>query len=259
MQVLHCDFMARILIISDLHANLEALEASLDAAPAHDKVWNLGDVVGYGASPNEVIDISRRIGEIFVRGNHDKACSGVVEPHDFNAAAAMSAMWTRETLTPEHLAWVRDLPAGPIVCDGFPAQLSHGSPLDEDHYLIDIVDGCQTLAETMIELNLFGHTHIQGGFAVGDGKCFRINPDYDSDTGFEHWTLNMQPGAEYLINPGSIGQPRDGDPRAAFSLWDSNAHTMTYYRVPYDVHGAQERIRQAGLPEWLASRLMLGR
>lgn len=251
--------MARILIISDLHANVEAFDASMNAAPAYDQVWNLGDLIGYGASPNEIIDISRRIGDTFVRGNHDKACSGVVEPHDFNAAAAMSALWTRDHLTPEHLEWVRALPAGPIMCNGFPAQLSHGSPLDEDHYLIDVVDGCQTLAEIHTGLSFFGHTHIQGGFAEGDGKCFRIIPDYDSGTELEQWKFEMEPTAEYLINPGSIGQPRDGDPRAAFAVWDSQEHSITYYRVPYDISGAQERIRKAGLPEWLANRLSLGR
>lgn len=251
--------MARILIISDLHANAEAFDACLNAAPAYDQVWNLGDLIGYGASPNEIIDISRRIGDTFVRGNHDKACSGVVEPHDFNAAAAMSALWTRDQLTPEHLEWVRALPAGPITCNGFPAQLSHGSPLDEDHYLIDVVDGCQTLAEVDMGLSFFGHTHIQGGFAESDGKCFRIIPDYDSGTELEQWKFEMEPAAEYLINPGSIGQPRDGDPRAAFALWDSQEHSIAYYRVPYDISSAQDRIRKAGLPEWLANRLSLGR
>lgn len=251
--------MARILIISDLHANIEAFDACLNAAPAYDRVWNLGDLVGYGASPNEVITLSRRIGDTFVRGNHDKACSGVVEPHDFNAAAAMSALWTREQLTPEHLEWVHDLPAGPITCDGFPAQLSHGSPFDEDHYLIDVVDGCQTLAEARVALNLFGHTHIQGGFAEADGKCFRIIPDYQSDTELEQWTFEMQPGAGYLINPGSIGQPRDGDSRAAFALWLPQENSITFYRIPYDIAGAQNKIRRAGLPEWLAHRLSLGR
>ena len=104
----------RILLLSDIHSNLEALEACLAAAPEHDTVVNLGDVVGYGASPNEVIDRCRGIGKIFVRGNHDKAVSGLMDLHDFNPIAGLSALWSREQLTPEHMEWLKTLPQGPI-------------------------------------------------------------------------------------------------------------------------------------------------
>ncbi|HKE25942.1 MAG TPA: metallophosphoesterase, partial [Bryobacteraceae bacterium] len=127
----------RVLILSDIHSNLEALEACLTVAPAYDEVVNLGDIVGYGASPNEVIDRSRALGKYFVRGNHDKASAGLMDLKDFNPVAGLATLWTREQLTPENLAWLRDLPQGPILIDGLPdAQFVHGSPLDEDDYVV---------------------------------------------------------------------------------------------------------------------------
>jgi diadenosine tetraphosphatase ApaH/serine/threonine PP2A family protein phosphatase len=251
--------MARILIISDIHSNLEALEACLQAAPHYDSVWNLGDLVGYGASPNEVIAAAQKIGKRFVRGNHDKACSGITQPNDFNIPAATSVLWTREHLTPHGLEWLRELPAGPLSCDGHTAQIAHGSPLDEDHYLLDIIDACQVLNEGDVQLTFFGHTHVQGGFAEERGKCYRIDPQYDTLNGFASWDLELSPQSMYLINPGSVGQPRDGDPRSAFCIWNTNERRVTYYRVDYDLESAQKRIRDAGLPRWHAERLSQGR
>ncbi|MBV9670613.1 MAG: metallophosphoesterase family protein [Acidobacteriales bacterium] len=250
--------MPRILVISDIHANLQALEACLNAAPAHDEVWNLGDVVGYGASPNETTAISRKIGNRFVRGNHDKACSGTADPKDFNRAAAQSAMWTRENLSQDNLQWLRDLPAGPILCS-HSAQISHGSPLDEDHYLLDIADGCRTLELDNAKISFFGHTHVQGGFAQDGGRCYRISPDYLESEGTVTCVIELMPATSYLLNPGSIGQPRDGDPRAAFGVFEPDQMTMTYFRVPYDIPAAQQQIRDAGMHDWLAERLALGR
>ncbi|MGB2606683.1 MAG: metallophosphoesterase family protein, partial [Candidatus Sulfotelmatobacter sp.] len=131
----------RILLLSDIHANLEALEACLAAAPPYDLVANLGDVVGYGASPNEVVDRSRELGKIFVRGNHDKAATGLLALDDFNPMAAAAAMWTRDHLTAEHHEWLHALPQGPLELEGFPeVQLVHGSPEDEDTYVVSIGD-----------------------------------------------------------------------------------------------------------------------
>jgi hypothetical protein len=131
----------RILLLSDIHANLEALEACMAAAPAYDFVANLGDIVGYGGSPNEVIDRSRSLGKIFVRGNHDKAATGLLELDDFNPLAAIAATWTRDQLSPEHHDWLHALPQGPLSLEGFPhVQLVHGSPGDEDAYIVSIGD-----------------------------------------------------------------------------------------------------------------------
>ncbi len=131
----------RILLLSDIHSNLEALEACLAAAPPCDRVVNLGDIVGYGANPNEVIERSRSLGKVFVRGNHDKASTGLMELQDFNPIAGMAALWTREQLTPENLEWLRSLPEGPIHLDELPGvQFVHGSPMDEDEYVVTLRD-----------------------------------------------------------------------------------------------------------------------
>src|SRR5262252_7448954 len=123
----------RILVISDIHGNLDALEACIAAAGSFDEVVNLGDVVGYGASPNEVIEKSRSLGKHFVRGNHDKASAGLMDLKDFNPIAGLAALWTREALSPENLSWLRELPQGPVFMDGLPGvQFVHGSPIDED-------------------------------------------------------------------------------------------------------------------------------
>jgi diadenosine tetraphosphatase ApaH/serine/threonine PP2A family protein phosphatase len=261
----------RVLLISDIHANLEALNACLEAAPAHDSVANLGDVVGYGASPNEVTEIVRRISSATVRGNHDRACTGLTTLNEFNPVAAFAATWTKDALTPENLSWLRAMPAGPLDLQlggehkGGAARadiplLAHGSPLDEDQYLVTVQDALEVLMRSSIRLTFFGHTHLQGGFILDQesgGHAFRAA--YTSRDQAEQATLEFGRNARYLINPGSVGQPRDGDWRAAFALFDSSAGAVTYYRVPYDIVAAQRRIRDAGLPARLATRLAEGR
>lgn len=252
-------FFMRILVLSDIHANLDALETCLAAAPQYDMVWNLGDLVGYGASPNEVVDLSRRLGNFFVRGNHDKACSGVSSLEGFNPIAAAAAMWTMHQLTPDNLEWLRGLPRGPLKpreLDG--ALCVHGSPLDEDEYLIQLRDAVQPLSQSEVPVTFFGHTHIQGGFATDGKEWVTIRPTYQGDSKAEHLEMQLLPQAHYLINPGSIGQPRDGDPRSAFALFDSDKLTITFYRIPYNIKSAQQKIQAADLPPRLAQRLAEG-
>jgi len=274
----------RVLLISDIHANLEALTACLDAAPAHDRIANLGDVVGYGASPNEVTDLARRIGSVLVRGNHDKACTGLTNLNEFNPVAAAAATWTKDILTTENLEWLRVLPRGPLelqfeaerlpgheAARGAPRTpasgpakkdvplLAHGSPLDEDQYVVTVQEALEVLMRSSIRLTFFGHTHLQGGFLLGSDGGHAFRPAYTARDTAEQVTLQLSGATRFLINPGSIGQPRDGDWRAAFALFDSSADAVTFYRVPYDVAGAQQRIRAAGLPARLATRLSEGR
>jgi diadenosine tetraphosphatase ApaH/serine/threonine PP2A family protein phosphatase len=251
----------RILIISDIHANVEGMDASLAAAPAHDLVLNLGDIVGYGASPNEVTERSRQLGKTFVRGNHDKACTGVGGVEGFNPVAGLAALWTMKTLTPANLEWLKALPQGPVKVDGHPnLQLVHGSPLDEDEYIIVQRDAYEPLTKATAAITFFGHTHIQGGFSVNEaGQWTTIRPLYTSKAKGETFDLQLAAGTKYLINPGSIGQPRDGDPRAAFLLYDTEKNLVTFQRVPYDIKGAQKRIFDAKLPDRLALRLADGR
>ncbi len=249
----------RILLISDIHANLEALDACLAAAPPHDVLVNLGDIVGYGASPNEVTERSRGLGHLFVRGNHDKAISGAEEMKDFNPIAALAALWTRDHLTAGNLDWLRSLPAGPILLEGFPdIQFVHGSPLDEDEYVVHPSDAVAPLHESSRAITFFGHTHIQGAFVGGDIDD-PYYPEYQSVGQFESQCMPLKEGGRYLINPGSVGQPRDGDWRAAFALFDAEFLEVTFFRVPYDLRTAQDRIMSANLPQRLATRLAAGR
>jgi predicted phosphodiesterase len=250
----------RILLVSDIHANLEALEASLAAAPSFDLVVNLGDIVGYGASPNEVAALSRELGKIFVRGNHDKAVTGLLDLDDFNPMAASAAIWTRNELTSQNLDWLRTLPQGPVSMTDFPhVQLVHGSPNDEDEYLVSLGDALAPLITLAIPLTFFGHTHLQGGFFVSDSAADGFRPEYRTVGQAESVALQLKADTRYLINPGSVGQPRDGDWRAAFALFDTDAQVVHFHRTPYNLQGAQDRIFAAKLPPRLATRLAVGR
>jgi diadenosine tetraphosphatase ApaH/serine/threonine PP2A family protein phosphatase len=250
----------RILLLSDIHANLEALEACLAAAPIYDFVANLGDLVGYGASPNEVIDRSRQLGNIFVRGNHDKAATGLLELDDFNPMAAAAAIWTRNQLTSEHHEWLRALPQGPLPLEKFPeVQLVHGSPGDEDAYVVSIGDALVPLITLKTPITFFGHTHLQGGFFANGSSADGFRPEYKTVGKAESVALQLKLNTRYMINPGSVGQPRDGDWRAAFALFDTDAQVVYFHRTPYNLKAAQDRIFAAELPGRLATRLAAGR
>lgn len=251
----------RILLLSDVHANLEALEACLAVMPEHDLLVNLGDLVGYNASPNEVCERLHAMKGLIVRGNHDRACSGLTDLNEFNPIAALSAYWTRNTLSPVNLDWLRGLHPGPLRRDGLPGvEFVHGSPRDEDEYLLN-----PSAAEISLRLPnhlgriFFGHTHVQGGFVLENGKTRPLVLRFEHSTGVAKRKIPLGSGGRYLINPGSVGQPRDGDWRAAFALYDDVPGSVTFYRVPYELKQAQERIYAAGLPERLAVRLGHGR
>ena len=238
------------------------------AVPKYDLVVNLGDIVGYGGSPNEVTDISRKTGSIFVRGNHDKACTGITGVEEFNPIAGLAALWTKQTLTPENLEWLRALPQGPVQLENtatedaanpLTIQCVHGSPLNEDEYIIVMRDAYEPLLHTEAALTFFGHTHIQGGFCKRGDDWETLRPVYRTKKSQESCDLALMPGAKYLINPGSAGQPRDGDWRAACLLFDTADNRLTFYRVPYEVQRAQEAIHSAKLPDRLATRLTEGR
>ena len=258
----------RALVLSDIHANLEALSAVLDAAAAlehgYDEVWNLGDLVGYGGSPNQVIERIRPLETQVVRGNHDRVCCGLTSPNGFNPVARSAALWTRTELTEENLNWLREVPQGPLAPALAGITLAHGSPLDEDVYILNMRDAWAPLQQMETPITFFGHTHVQGGFAQKGHEWQELRPPYrmaeaQRDAKASHWMLRLQPSTRHLINPGSVGQPRDYDWRAAFAIYDSEACEITFHRVPYDLVASQGRILMAGLPERLAARLREGR
>lgn len=250
----------RLLILSDIHSNVQALEACLSASPKYDVVVNLGDTVGYGANPNEAVQTARALGGYTVRGNHDKAASGLMDLSDFNPVAGMAALWTRNQLSEENLAWLRQLPQGPVSIPELPGvQFVHGSPVDEDEYLVTAQDAVHSLLAYPVPITFFGHSHVQGAFSSNPGEGGSLRPVYASVGRAEaiDWVLDQD--THYLINPGSVGQPRDGDWRAGFVTFDSETRTVTFHRIPYDLKTAQDRIIAANLPPRLATRLATGR
>ena len=246
-------------IIADIHANLEALTAVLEAAGPWDELWNLGDVVGYGGSPNQVIERIRPLATLNVRGNHDRVCGGLTSSLGFNPTARAAAVWTNQELNPENLAWLNAMPRGPLHPELPDVTCAHGSPLDEDQYILSMRDAWAPLQQMTTAVTFFGHTHIQGGFWQKGHQWFEIRPIYHSRNEADSWTLELQPETRHLINPGSVGQPRDCDWRAAFAIYDTESGSITYRRVPYDLTASQGRILMAGLPERLAARLREGR
>lgn len=297
----------RCLILSDIHANLEALEAVTAAvAGEYDCCLCLGDVVGYGASPNECAEWTRRHTALTIRGNHDRACVTLEALEDLSPLARQSTLWTAPRLTPATRKYLESLPAGPVAREG--AVLAHGSPRDEDEYILDAAQAAAALADGAAGLTFFGHTHLQGGWRRLDGngmakavggpahpapsdvamiapldptRCAaRRDAGSNSHGPIARWRARLgrttraaadgarsesipplgagESSAAFLINPGSVGQPRDRDWRAAALLYEAERREIEYLRVPYDVAAAQAKILAAGLPKRLAERLAAG-
>jgi diadenosine tetraphosphatase ApaH/serine/threonine PP2A family protein phosphatase len=245
----------RYLILSDIHANIDAFDTILEHASGRwDRALVLGDLVGYGAEPNAVIDrVLSLKPEVVIRGNHDKAACGIDDGSQFNYVARVAAFWTRAQLTPANLEYLRELPMGPLQIDAL-TEICHGAPFDEDHYIFDGNDARMAFEAAERPLCLFGHTHLPAIFRRVDNHLTGAPPEGDTET-----RIALQRGARYLVNVGSIGQPRDGDSRAAYGVLDDETREVTMFRVPYSIERAQERILAAGLPPSLATRLGLGR
>jgi len=246
----------RLLILSDLHANLTAFEAALAAASGRwDAAVCLGDVVGYGPDPVDVSEKLQALTQEVIRGNHDKAVAGIMSSEDFNPVAKLAVDWTREVLSPELLEWLAALPAGPRKAQG--VVLIHGAFQDEDEYVFTPAQALEGLLDASTALSFFGHTHHQGGFSYHGSDIALLPLRPRSTESFS--ALHLEAGYKYLLNPGSIGQPRDGDPRAAFAIADFDHNVVEFWRVPYDIPAVQERMYDANLPEPLIHRLSLGR
>jgi len=246
----------RILVLSDLHANLTALDAALAAAEGR---WQscvcLGDVVGYGPDPDEVTTRLRELRATTIRGNHDKAVAGLMDTSDFNPVAKAAIDWTHDKLRAENLAWLSALPQGPMEADGI--VLVHGAFQDEDEYVFTPEQALDGLLDSTAPVTFFGHTHHQGGFSYRDSSLEVLPIRPRATEAFA--PLRIDSDRRYLLNPGSTGQPRDADARAAFAIADLEHHVVEFWRVQYDISAVQERMRRAQLPEPLVQRLAVGR
>jgi diadenosine tetraphosphatase ApaH/serine/threonine PP2A family protein phosphatase len=232
-----------------MDAVLEAVKDRWDSSVC------LGDVVGYGPDPNYVTARLRELKTKTIRGNHDKAVTGVMATEDFNPVAKAAVDWTRAELKQEHLAWLAALPPGPLESQGI--VLVHGALQDEDEYVFTPEQALDGLLDSSAGITFFGHTHHQGGFSYLDSQLEVLQIRPRASESFA--ALRIESPRRYLLNPGSIGQPRDGDPRAAFAIADLEHKVVEFWRVPYDVAAVQERMRAAHLPEPLVQRLSIGR
>ncbi len=244
----------RYLIFSDIHGNLEALEAVLEHASRRkvDHYIFLGDLVGYGASPNEVIEkvfSLKRV--IMVRGNHDKAVCGLDSIQTFNPIAAEAIKWTRKNVSKKNLRLLSNLPKGPLVTHDH-LTICHGAPFDEDYYIFGEFDAVEAFGYFDSQICFFGHTHFPYLYQEKDRT---VEGTFIEEFPFE---IRLEKEARYLINPGSVGQPRDRNPKASYAIYDSTRRTLKFYRVEYNIKETQKKIIAASLPPSLAERLELG-
>jgi predicted phosphodiesterase len=240
-----------ILVLSDIHSNIAALDAVLETAGAADAVWHLGDVVGYGAEPDEVVARLIDVGAVGVKGNHDDACCGGDSIDSFTPDAYAAAAWTRLNMGATALGYLAALPEV-LIPEGTDFTLAHGSPRDP---FWEYVDETWIAAENLDAFDtkycIVGHTHFPVAYRRrrGHTECVEVEPESTLTLGKDR----------VILNPGSVGQPRDGDPTASYMLIDTEAGVVTWRRVAYDIESAQRAIRAAGLPPVLATRLGTGR
>jgi predicted phosphodiesterase len=238
----------RIAVISDVHANLHALDAVLAHVGSVDAIWHLGDIVGYGPEPDGVVDRLATIGAVGVRGNHDAAACGGTEIDWFNADARAAMEWTRRVIAAPTVAWLK---AQPERREEAEFTLVHGSPLDPTwEYVTTTSAARDNLAAVSTMHGLNGHTHVPIAFSLEGDRVSRVAPRSVPATALD--------GPRLLLNPGSVGQPRDGDPRASYLILDLDARQASWGRVAYDIVAVQAQMRAVGLPPRLIERLRHG-
>lgn len=246
----------RYLILSDIHANWEALEAVLRHVrrKRYDRVLFLGDAVGYGASPNRVVTWLRELGPpaVAVRGNHDRVCAGLDSAEYFNRYAREASEWTHQQLEPRNLGYLRDIQLGPIEIDD-QVLVCHGSSVDEDAYIFSAYDAKLAFDASPHRVIFFGHTHVPSLFSSRSDESMEVRL-----LAGERTVIDFSGDTRYLLNPGSVGQPRDRDPRAAYAIFDRDLMRVYQYRVAYPVGASRQRILNAGLPSVLGDRLLYG-
>jgi len=244
----------RYLIFTDIHGNLEAFLVFLKFGQKQniDRYLFLGDLVGYGASPNEIIQKIRVLKPLStIRGNHDKAVCQINTVQTFNPIAVSAIHWTRQNILKKSLIYLERLKKGPIVIND-EISICHGAPFDEDHYIFGEFDAAEAFLHVKTPICFFGHTHfpfvytekdhfVEGTFLIGNSNEIKI-----------------EKGTRYLINPGSVGQPRDRNPRVACAIYDSKTKKIKFFRLEYNIEEAQRKIIEANLPPALAERLGVG-
>ena len=238
-----------ILIISDIHANLAAFEAVLaDAEGQWETIWCLGDIIGYGPNPNECVDLLREYDHISLSGNHDWAVLGKLDINSFNDEAQTAVRWTQSVLREDARAYIESLPTT-LLKDPF--TLVHASPRQPIwEYILDAYTAAVNFSFFDTPYCLVGHTHVPGAFDQQQKRVLVRPPDYNQP--------HPLPEVRRIMNPGSVGQPRDSDPRAAYALLDPEAMTWEYRRVEYPIAQTQEQMCEAGMPEKLITRLAHG-
>ena len=241
----------KALIVSDIHSNLEAFAAVIQAAGRFDEIWSLGDLVGYGPDPAAAIDLLRAHPHRAVVGNHDLACVGKLSLRDFNPYAAAANRWTSETLDAERQAFLSAQPST-LELDDHDFTLVHGSPRDPVwEYVVSAYEARAGFNYMETDRCLLGHTHVPIIFHEPErGRVETLKPRCG-----EPYPLD---GKRLIVNPGSVGQPRDYDPRAAFAIYDSDARTITHRRVEYDIPATQRKMADRNLPDFLIDRLAVG-
>lgn len=243
----------KYLIFSDIHSNLEALEKMLSIKKSSeiDKYLFLGDLVGYGANPNETIELFKTIEKIhYIRGNHDKVVASLESSSLFNPVAAFSAEWSKIQISPQNQQFLKDIKRGPEIVDHF-ITLCHGSTFDEDYYVFSMFEALESFKFMETQVGFFGHTHFPIIYLLRNDKIDIVPLS-------KNIKIKLDPNTRYLINPGSIGQPRDKDPNPSFVLFDSTRKEINFQRFSYNLKKTQRKIREVGLPEILASRLESG-
>jgi predicted phosphodiesterase len=243
----------RYLVFSDIHSNIEAFEKFLGQKKVKnvDKILFLGDLVGYGPDPDGVIGHFREMPNLrAVRGNHDKVIADLESSALFNPAAAFSAEWSKLKIAPANFQFLKKLPKGPQVIDRF-ITICHGSTFDEDYYVFSQFEATESFRFMETSIGFFGHTHFPIIYYLRNEKL-------DVVPLTENTRIKLDRNTRYLINPGSIGQPRDKNPAPSYVIFDSVKMEISFNRFTYDVSRTQKKIREAGLPELLASRLEAG-
>lgn len=243
----------RVLVFSDVHGNLPALEAVLQDAGAVDAYWFLGDLVGYGPDPEACVQRVRSLPNLIcLQGNHDAAVVGVLDTTFFNTEAQRSVLWTREQLSPAAKAFLRSRPPSRVL-ESWDVTLVHGTPRHPlEEYLLSVASARAAFRAAKTPLIFVGHTHLPGAFVEEDGHPHELK-------GHPRREVTLRATQRAIFNPGSVGQPRDGNPLAAYALWETDSRRWEWRRVPYDVIGVQERMLALGLPPFHAYRLLMGR